>query len=135
MQILTPLLLEATTNFYAFEIVDEDGAPIDASQVNTLTLTYFDQVTSAILNGREHQDVLNTHDVTVSTTTDTTATPPTTHTIIEWMLQPEDTVCLHPTKTWEVHVAQFELQWAGQARVARHRIGIGVEHVLHLPLA
>jgi hypothetical protein len=133
MQILTPLLLEATTNVYAFAIADEQAQTIPPAELDALTLTYFDQTTHAIINGRDNQNVLNTNDVVVETVTDASTTPPTITTVVHWTLQPDDTVCLHPTQTWEVHVAQFELQWADTVRVARHRIGIGVEHVLHLP--
>ncbi|HEX6827148.1 MAG TPA: hypothetical protein VF077_12595 [Nitrospiraceae bacterium] len=129
MQILTPLLLAADTGLYTFALVDEAGAGIDGATLQSLTLTYYDQATAAIINAREHQNVLNANDVTVTTI----GTLPPWTTTVTWELQPEDTVIFHPESAWEVHIVQFRWTWAGGQRTKSHRVGIGVEQLRYTP--
>ena len=65
--ILTTVGLEHTTPVYAFEIVDEAGIAVDASQIASLTLTYYDAATERIINLRNGQNVLNLSNVTLVT--------------------------------------------------------------------
>jgi hypothetical protein len=124
MQVLSALVYEGQTALYTFELVDEAEVPVAANQVNSLTLTYFDQSTGTVINNRDNQDVLNTSDVILITEAGITR--------LEWLMQPEDTAILHRDRAWEIHVVQFEWSWAGLQRFGLHRIGIGVQRVDHL---
>ena len=51
--LLTKILFEQTTSLHTFEIVDENEEGIEGAQLTSLTLTYYDLVTGAILNNRD----------------------------------------------------------------------------------
>lgn len=124
MSVLTVLLsiplFAQTTGVYTFQVVDEAGAGIDGAQLNSLTLTYYDLVTGAILNGRDAQNVLNTNNVTLTTG----AGPVTT---VTWDIRPEDTVLYDGRRETEIHLALFQWAWAASTKHAAHRVQFGIE--------
>lgn len=50
---------EKATFKYTATLVDETGAAIGPGGITTLTATLYDQLTGAIINGRNNQNVLN----------------------------------------------------------------------------
>jgi hypothetical protein len=102
---------ERTTPLYTATLVDEDGAIIPGSTLTTLVLTHYNLATDAILNSRDAQNVLNANNVTVSELG-----------ILEWVLQPLDTLIVDDTLCLETHVALFEFTWNSGARVGKHEI-------------
>jgi hypothetical protein len=128
MQALTPTLLEATTAFYTFVLVDENDVGIDASVLDTLTLHYYDQTTLAVLNSRDHQNVYNAQQVTIAT-----APGPPLVTIVTWELQPADTAIVSPGRALEVHCAIFRWTWASGTRTNAHAVSFGIENLIDAP--
>jgi hypothetical protein len=118
---LTQALLAGTTGFYSFVLTDTNDVPIDASQTETLTLTVIDLATGTVVNAREAQDVLNTHDVTLLTSTGPTVTT------VTWAMQPEDTVQVGTRREVEPHLAIFEWSWDSGAQRQAHKVQFGVE--------
>ena len=57
---------EGGSALLSVSLVDAYGAPF-AEALSTLTLTYYDKSTEAIINSRDSQDVLNTNNVTFGT--------------------------------------------------------------------
>ena len=121
MLLLDEMLWAETTGLYTFELVDEGNVTVEASQINTLTLTYYDWVTEAIINGRQNQNTLNANNVELVTPPDLPLV-----TTLSWLIQPEDTVILHPTQPWEIHVAVWRWSWAGLERLCCHQMAFGV---------
>jgi hypothetical protein len=120
--VLTQPLLEGTTGFYSFELTDAADVPIDAVHTESLTLTVIDVATGAIVNGRDAQDALNAHNVTLVTVTD-----PTLVSTVTWAIQPADTVQLGHRREVEPHLAIFEWQWDSGAQRQAHKVQFGVE--------
>jgi hypothetical protein len=128
MLILPTSVLEQTTGLYTFELIDEANLGINATQLNTLLLTYYDADTLTILNAREDQDVRNGNDVTI-----TTVLTPTLVTTVAWLLQPLDTVILNPRAPMELHIAIFRWTWLGGSRSGAHAVTFGVENLAYTP--
>lgn len=127
-QLLTETMLEGTTGYYRFELVDDDDAGLDGSFLNSLTLTIYDVDSLQIVNGRENQDVLNTNDGSL----ETTPGPPLV-TTMTLELQPADTVILNENRLVEYRVLSFCWTWDSGRRVGRHVVQFGVENVLFTP--
>jgi hypothetical protein len=125
-QLLTQTLLEGTTGLYDFTLVDETGAGVDGSELETLTLTLFDLDSDLILNGRAQQNILNANGGTVTTTTG--LTPVTT---VSLALAPADTVMLNHNRLVEYRVLVFEWTWASGTKHNAHVIQFGVENIPH----
>jgi hypothetical protein len=128
MLLLDELLWADTTGVYRFDLVDEADVTVNASQINELTLTYYDWVDGTIINGRENQNVLNANNVEL-------ITPPGSPivTTLTWLIQQADTVILHPGQPWEIHVAIFRWSWAGMARRGAHQMAFGVRTLPYTP--
>lgn len=124
MNLLPEMLWEATTGVYVFELVDEGNVTVDASQINELTLTYYDWADGTIINTRQDQNILNANNVTL-------ITPPGLPliTTLTWDIQVADTAIVHPGLPWEVHVAVFRWSWAGMARHWGHQMAFGVRRL------
>ena len=126
--LLTTVALEHTTPVYVFEIVDEAGVAVDASQIATLTLTYYDKATEHIINSRDAEDVLNLGDVAL-----VTDIGPPIVTTVTWTLQPEDTVIVDQRRETEQHIALFEWTWDSGAKAMAHEVQFGVEQITYIP--
>ena len=126
--LLTTTALEHTTPVYVFEIVDEVGVAVDASQIATLTLTYYDKATERIINSRDAEDVLNLGDVAL-----VTDIGPPIVTTVTWTLQPEDTVLVDQRREIEQHIALFEWTWNSGAKVMVHEVQFGIEQITYVP--
>jgi hypothetical protein len=125
--VLTTPLLELTTGLYTFEVVDESDEGVDAAQITTMVLTYYDLVSGAMINSRDGQNVLNTNNVTLTTTIG----PPLV-TTVTWLLQPEDTVLVDMRRELEQHVALFQWTWDSGTRAAAHEVQFPIEQVTYV---
>lgn len=103
---------EETTGRLRFPLLDEDAEAVALANLVTLTLTLYDADTGTIINSRNAQNVLNTNNVTVSSSG-----------LVEWALQPEDTL-LVGSSILEEHVALFRWTWTGgqQSEEIRHYV-------------
>lgn len=125
--LLRDTLLEGTTGFYSFELTDAAGLAIDASQTETLTLTYVDVATGAVLNARELQDALNTNHVTLVTTSS-----PALVSTVTWSIQPADTVRVDVRREVEQHLAIFAWSWDSGTQRQAHKVQFGVEALRYI---
>lgn len=118
---LRPNILEGVNALYTATLVDENGFVIAASALLTLTLTYCDVATRLILNGREAQNALNQHNVTVDNAG-----------LLSWKLQPADTGIINDGLAVEMHRALFTWTWGSPIKVGRHEIDLGIENLLKI---
>ena len=130
MSVLTILLptplCEGTTGVYTFQVVDEASLGIEGSQLNSLTLTYYDLATGAILNNRDGQNVLNTNNVTL-----TTVSGPPLVTTVAWDIRPEDTILHDVRRETEQHIALFQWAWGASTKHAAHKVQLGIEALVY----
>lgn len=77
---------EGTTGLYSATLVDEDGSPITADDLDSMTITLRDKQTSVVINERDAQPCLNEADVTVDGSG-----------ILRWQLTPADNVIVTPS--------------------------------------
>lgn len=99
-----------------FQLLDEDGIPVDSTDLSAMTLDLYDETAGTAINSRSAQDVLNTNNVTVasgSTITNTTQANPVVVTVsAAHNLEDGDTVQISSItgmtelndRTFEVHV-------------------------------
>jgi len=109
---------EQTSATYEGQLADDDGIPVSVDALLTLTLTLYDELTRAPINGRDAQDVLDTNGVTL---TDLGELGVGT---LTWQLAPADTAVLDQTLGYERHVALFTYTFTdGSAtRTRRHEV-------------
>lgn len=116
--VLTDKIPESTTPKITAVIKDEDGNPIPAASLTTLTLNLFnlsDNPTFAVINGRTDQDVLNINDVAVDSSGNLT-----------WSTQTADTAIQNAALNEETHRAMFSWSWNAGAKTGRHIIDMTV---------
>lgn len=106
---------EKTTGRYGATIVDGDGVAVPLAVLNTLTLTLFNDVSKAIINGRDAQSVLNTSNVTVSASG-----------VLVWTIQPLDNIILDDSLDTELHIALFQWTFNGGLESGKHAVGLRV---------
>ena len=124
--ILNTILLQDTTGIYSFEMVDQNGAAIDVSQLETITLTYYDKETRQIINTREAKNILQANNVIITTV----AGPPIV-TTLRWEIQQEDTIIIDARRELETHIALFEWTWA-TTRKGVHEVQFQIESILYV---
>jgi hypothetical protein len=84
-------------------IQDDAGNPLGAADLDSLTLTLTDQITSEVINSRLRQDVLNTNDVTLDSLGN-----------LSWSIQTDDNIIVSEISvpgTIERHEILFEWRW------------------------
>jgi hypothetical protein len=109
---------ELSSGEYSATLVDEHGDPVPLSEITSLQLTLVDFNTGEVINDRDHQDALNTNDVTVHPTSG----------LLTWSIQPEDNIIVTNTikdGTVERHRATFELQF-GENKRQNHKLLLDV---------
>ena len=124
-------VLEGQTSIYIFTLTDDGGQTIAKDDLTSLTLTYWDHITTAIVNSRLDQDVLDQHDVTVLT-----EVPPggsDAVTTVTWFLQPEDTQLVDARHGVETHVALFQWAWGDPEQRAALQVKFDVENLMYVP--
>ncbi len=100
---------EKTNSTYTFTILDESGNPV---QPTALTLTYCNRTSSAIINSRDGQDVLNMNNVTV------------VNGVVTWSIQVADTTIIDVDDPADINVALWT--WTANSKVNRHETIIRV---------
>lgn len=123
--LLTETMLEGTTGYYRFEVVDENDEALDAGFLTTLTLTLVDVDSQTIIHGRQNQNVLNANNGSLITDL---GPPMVTTMTLE--LQPADTVILNEHRMSEARVLTFRWTWDSGARVGVHSVQFRVENLV-----
>ena len=124
---------EQASGGYWATMVDEAGNLIPGSTLTTLTLTLYTlSGTGAItiINGRDHQNVLNLNDVQVFNTLQTRSDGKTYNLL--WQIRPEDTTLVNPLLAFERHIAVFEWTWPNN-HAGSHEIALAVKNLLEVP--
>ena len=99
---------ELTSAQYTAQLVDEAGVNVPLIAIVSLTGTLYDELTGTIINGRDGQDILNAHDVVVSSTG-----------FITWSVQPADNAIINDNLDTEVHTMLFQGVYSG-AKELKH---------------
>lgn len=121
---------ELNSGRYRGTLVDETTAVFAA--VTTLTLTLYNKVSKAIINGRDVQNVLNTNQVTLFNTLQTDSVTGETYNL-EWNMLPLDNPIINSGLKEEIHVALFIAKWSGVAKQMNHEVTIKVQNLSKLP--
>lgn len=119
---------EQESGSYFATVTDDAGAMIPGNQLTALTLTLYvirQDGSTAIVNNRDHQNVLNTQNVTVSNVIQTLANGKTYN--LRWRIQPADTTLVEALP-FERHLFLFEWTWAqGQGK---HEATLAVKNLV-----
>lgn len=114
---------EGTTPDYEATLLDKNDVAIPGSVLDSLTLTYFQEYTEAIINGRNGQNVLQINGVTVDEAGR-----------LRWTLTPEDSAILDDRLHQEPHIARFDFTYPGTtAEVSRHEVRLLVKNLRVTP--
>ena len=108
---LTEPIAEGTTAQITFTLKDESLVVIPSNQIVTLKLTLFNEQSRTIINARNAQDILNTNNVTVHTSSG----------LVTWLLQPADTAVENFTNAFEARIALFAWTFASLGSKAGKR--------------
>lgn len=117
---------EETTPDYRAQLVDRDENPVPGDALDSLTLTYYQEYTEAIINARTGQSVHNANGVTLDDDGN-----------LVWRLRPEDLVILDDELHQEPHLALFEFSYAGPEgpQFGKHRVRFLVTNLSKVPAA
>jgi hypothetical protein len=126
--VLTTPILESTSGLYTFVLVDEVGDSVPANTLTAMTLTYYDRETNQVINGRLHQDVLNTNNVSVAT-----AVVPPVVTLVSWDIQLLDSILVDARRELEQHIALFQWTWYGGQKASAHEVQFAIEALTYVP--
>lgn len=97
---LRTLVREGATAVISTTIRDLEGAALGSADLDTLTLTLWDEATQGIINDRDDQDVLNTNGGTLDADG-----------AFELRLDPDDTVVVNDFLRLEWHEAILTWTW------------------------
>lgn len=95
-------MTEGTTPDFTTVLLDNNNQSVAGSVLDTLTLTYYQEYTHTIINGRNVQNVLQANGITVDEDGN-----------LLWELSLLDTVILNDALATEPHIAFFEFSWPG----------------------
>lgn len=121
-------ILEGSSPKISAVLEDEDGTPIADTDLTSLTLTYWDELTGAFINSRNDQNVLNANQVIV-----------TAAGVFTWRMLAADTAIIDTLLAQggeEVKIALFEWVWtdvASEVRHGKHILEIHVTQVTNVP--
>ena len=94
---------EGTSHRYTATIRNEQGAPVPAAQITSLTLTILDEGTGDIINGWNAKDILNANGATVSVGG-----------VLVWTgVQADHPILGSAPVLYEDHLAVVEGEWSG----------------------
>lgn len=116
--------VEGTTPDYTAQLVDKNDNPVPGDVLDSLQLTFYQEYTEEIINGRSKQSVHNTNDVTLDD-----------EGLLRWRKRPEDLVILDDELHWEPHVALFEFSYAGPngTEYGKHVVRFLVKNLSKVP--
>lgn len=124
---------EETSGSYVATVKDDLGALIPASLLQTLQLTLYvirEDGSTAIVNSRNHQNVLNQNQVTVY---DALQTLPDGRTYnLRWRFTLQDTTLVEQLP-YESHRALFE--WTAPDVVGKHEVVLRVRNLTMVPVS
>jgi hypothetical protein len=126
--VIPDALIEGTTGSYSFALVDGVGEPIDPGFLDTLTATYWDLDNHVIVNGRDHQNILNANGGSVQS-----VVGPPAVTVVMLEFTPDDTVILNEHRRTEQRVLTFEWSWDGGQRHNAHAVQFGINNLEFVP--
>jgi len=108
---------EGSTAKYTCTLQDENGTAIEPDDLDTLTLTLYNQADDTIINSRDGQDILNANGVTVAAGG-----------ALTWIMDPLDNVIVVATEPgWnEKHIALFEWTY-NSGKAGSYEVTIEVE--------
>lgn len=125
---------ERQTGAIKASLLDSDNSFVSGAFLETLTLSYYDLASGAIINGRDAQDALNQNDVTINGDG-----------YIVWTITQNDTVIVNsqPSVTpvfvngervlgIEQHIAIFHGTWDGGAQSFTFQVTVPVINLGHL---
>ena len=95
---------QLTSTLYSTDLKDEEGAPVPS--LSSLKLYLFDVKSSAILNSRNGQSVLNLGGVLIDSQGH-----------LEWQMSPEDNAIVNESVAQELHKAVFDAKWGSTKRM------------------
>ena len=115
---------EDSTPIYSAVIKDENGNVLPASTLDTITLTYYDEATGAIINSRTSQDILNLNNVTIDNVGQ-----------LLWSLEADDTQIITDSNNIEERIALFEWAWtaSGVPRQSNQEVRFHVRNLVKVP--
>lgn len=112
---------ELESPIYSATLVNEAGDPF--GNLDSLTLTFYNKKTGAIINSRSSQNVLNANGVTLGSSTG----------LLTWTMVPADNPIIDNTLRVEEHVALFVAIWNGGTKRMNHEVSILVRNLNKLP--
>jgi hypothetical protein len=114
---------ERTTPKLTATLRDQDGAPVAAASLDALSLTLFNDKTKAIVNGRNHSDVLNAGIGTINA-----------QGVLTLAFTALDTAILDATLATELRVALIEWDWTVSSvpKSGKHEISFVVRNLHHV---
>ena len=133
IDLTTTLIAEDATFSIAFTVRDHDGQALGAAQLDSLTLTLFDEASGSVINGREGTDILNTNGGTLDAQgegawTGTPADAPIVGTPV-----PERSLGKRTGRMVEDHIALFAWTWDSGAKQGRESVRLRVVDLDHVP--
>lgn len=118
---------ERQSHVVTFTLKDETDAPVAKAVIGSFILDFRDMHTRAVINGREHQDVLDANQVTVHDTSG----------LVTWEMLPEDTPfggsddSGRQIRQLEAH---FYVVWDGGEKETGHIIEFRVRNIKDYPV-
>lgn len=110
---------EGSTPIYSVTLVDENELPVPSNQIDSIQLTYKDDMTGLEINDRTNQDVFNANDCTYGVTNG----------LFKWTFVAADTANIDPTKRFETFSAVLTWIWNTSTKQQRHEFYIQVENL------
>jgi len=123
--ILTDKIAERQTRPLTIQVVDQNGNPLTADQIATLTLTLYDAATGTVINGRNKQNVLNANGCVIDVLSG----------MLNWTMDTLDNIAIG-TATFEKHKALFEWTWNkpdGGTGYGKYELVFTVENLQMVP--
>lgn len=121
-------LLEQTSGVYWGTLTDDEGQFLPANVLQTLTLTLYvvrGDGSSAYVNNRNAQNVLNANHVSVYDTLQTRADGFEFN--LKWAIQPADTTLIDQVP-FERHIGLFEFAWPN-GKHGKHEVIVNVKNL------
>lgn len=121
---------ERTSGRYLATLVDETGALVPGSALQSATLSLFATLTGAIVNGWTAKNILNANGWTFYESLQTTIVDGQTFTYnVAWVITPADGQVIDPALATEGHTAEVQVMWSAGAKGATHRFKLNVANL------
>jgi len=116
-------IAEGATARVNFKVVDEDGAGLEAVNLDALTVTLFNERDGTIINSREDINILNVNGGIVGVDG-----------VSSWTMDPDDNPILapSPTRAEEFHTALFEWEYDSSNKAGKQPVRLRVVNLQHV---